>query len=204
MEMERLVKRGDIYYLDFGRTTGSEQNGVRPVLVISNKMANRYSPTILVSPVTTSFGKKELPTHVRLNYKLCGLNRESQVLLEQIYTVDKSRLGTYIGSADKDTMDKINTAAEVSIEVGNATNLYERHEIKIIKQKVNAINMLDHIIRRWVSFNRDMDEIKDDMLEREIRINELQSYAKSYGLDYKEYYKPIVARRVENLNVMVG
>lgn len=202
-KIERLIRRGDIYYLNFGRQTGSEQSGLRPVVITSNKMANKYSPVVLVSPITSSFNKKELPTHVRLKHELCGLQRDSQVLLEQIYTVDKKRLGDYIGSIDDETMDKVNYALEISMQIGRARYMYNK-EMKIISEKVKNIEELDKFISMWTSRKKNLEEIYDIMLERETRINELEEYAKEYGINYRDYYNPNVNRVGDNLKVMVG
>lgn len=197
-KMEKLVRRGDLYYLDFGITVGSEQNGVRPVIVVSNKMANRYSPTILVSPITSRFSKKELPTHVKLNHRECGLNRESQVLLEQIYTVDKSRLGTYIGSADRETMDKIDIAAEISIQVGDNK---EDRRVKALKEMLQELSGFDKFINMWKTENSDMNPIKTFLNQREIKWKEILYFCQTHNLELINY---IHSSGDENLYYKVG
>lgn len=108
------VKRGDIFYADLSPVIGSEQGGIRPVLIIQNDMGNRFSPTVIAAAITSQQSKSRLPTHIRLNTKYCGLPKDSIVLLEQIRTLDKVRLKERIGCLNKLSMDKINQALSVS------------------------------------------------------------------------------------------
>jgi mRNA interferase MazF len=108
-----IVKRGDVYFADLSPVVGSEQGGVRPVLVIQNDIGNRFSPTVIVAAITAQIQKAKLPTHVEM--KNCGLPRDSYVLLEQIRTIDKRRLTKYIGVAPKDVMQMIDKAIRISI-----------------------------------------------------------------------------------------
>lgn len=107
------IKRGDIYYADLSPVTGSEQGGVRPVLIIQNDKGNHYSPTVIAAAIT---GRKKrwMPTHVRL-YRQAGLSRSSCVMLEQVRTIDRARLIRYIGSLDEGTMAAVDTALAVSM-----------------------------------------------------------------------------------------
>ena len=86
------MKRGDIYYADLSPVVGSEQGGVRPVLIVQNDVGNRYSPTVIAAAITSQKEKSKLPTHIELDSKNCGLSKDSVVLLEQIRTIDKRRL----------------------------------------------------------------------------------------------------------------
>ena len=104
----KQIKRGEIYYADLSPIVGSEQGGLRPVLVLQNDMGTRYSPTTIVAAITSRETKSDLPTHVKIDAD--GLKTASTVLLEQIRTIDKSRLGQYVGRTDKDTMGKIDYA----------------------------------------------------------------------------------------------
>lgn len=119
--MNMNIKRGDVYYADLSPIVGSEQGGVRPVLVLQNDIGNRYSPTVIVSAITSQINKNKLPTHIALAQS-SGLSRDSVVLLEQIRTIDKQRLREKIGRVDDDTMRKINQALSVSFGMGQ--NLY--------------------------------------------------------------------------------
>ncbi len=111
----KQVKRGEIYFADLSPTVGSEQDGVRPVLILQNDMGNQHSSTTIVAAITSRMTKTNLPTHVHIQTN--GLGCASIVLLEQIRTIDKSRLGDYIGRLDKDTMGKIDHAIITSLGV---------------------------------------------------------------------------------------
>ncbi|HQA47107.1 MAG TPA: type II toxin-antitoxin system PemK/MazF family toxin [Bacillota bacterium] len=108
------IKRGDIYYADLSPVVGSEQGGIRPVLVIQNDVGNKYSPTTIVSAITSQINKAKLPTHVGINAADYGLNKDSVVLLEQVRTIDKKRLREKIGHFDDDMMEKVNEAIKIS------------------------------------------------------------------------------------------
>lgn len=115
-----MILRGDVFYLDLSlATTGSEQRGRRPVLVIQNNVGNRHSKTTIVAAITTKM-KKELPTHVII--EVPGLNQQSTVLLEQLRTIDKARLIEYVGTLDRSIMNDINYALAVSTGVGTNTD----------------------------------------------------------------------------------
>ena len=113
--MDTSVKRGDIYYADLSPVVGSEQGGVRPVLIIQNDTGNRYSPTVIAAAITSQTGKARLPTHIDLPVdQSCGLSRDSVVLLEQVRTIDRARLKEYIGRAGRATMRDVDHAIAVS------------------------------------------------------------------------------------------
>ena len=113
--MENLVKRGDIYFADLSPVVGSEQGGVRPVLVIQNDVGNRYSPTVIVSAITSQLSKAKLPTHIELSSSDYHLPKNSVVLLEQIRTLDKRRLKKKITVIDEAKMKEINKALLISL-----------------------------------------------------------------------------------------
>ena len=113
--MENLVKRGDIYFADLSPVVGSEQGGVRPVLVIQNDVGNRYSPTVIVSAITSQLSKAKLPTHIELSSSEYHLPKNSVVLLEQIRTLDKRRLKEKITVIDEAKMKEINKALLISL-----------------------------------------------------------------------------------------
>lgn len=113
------VKRGDMFYADLSPVVGSEQGGVRPVLIIQNDLGNKYSPTVIAAAITSQTGKAKLPTHIEINADDCGLKNKSVVLAEQIRTIDKSRLKERIGHIDDETIiDKVNNALGVSFGLG--------------------------------------------------------------------------------------
>ena len=114
-----IVKRGDMFYADLSPVVGSEQGGIRPVLVIQNDTGNKYSPTVIVSAITSQLNKNKLPTHIELGSKEYGLKSDSVVLTEQIRTIDKSRLKEKIGHIQDDrVMDRINSAIGISFGLG--------------------------------------------------------------------------------------
>ena len=111
------VYRGDIFYADLEPVIGSEQGGIRPVLVIQNDIGNRHSPTVIVAAITSQINKAKLPTHVEIRAGEHGLNKDSVVLLEQLRTVDKRRLKERIGRMDADAMEKVNEALVISLGI---------------------------------------------------------------------------------------
>jgi len=113
-----IVKRGDIYYADLSPVIGSEQGGVRPVLIIQNDVGNKYSPTVIAAAITSKINKAKMPTHIELGAKEYGLNKDSVILLEQIRTIDKKRLREKIGRLDDELMLKVDTALSISFGLG--------------------------------------------------------------------------------------
>ncbi len=109
------VKRGYIFYADLSPVVGSEQGGVRPVLVIQNDVGNRYSPTVIVSAITSQIEKAKLPTHVEVGAHEYGLEKDSVILLEQVRTIDKSRLQKKVTELDESSMHKIDEALRISL-----------------------------------------------------------------------------------------
>ena len=112
-----VVRRGDIYYADLRPVVGSEQGGVRPVLIIQNDMGNRYSPTVICAAITSKMNKAKLPTHVLLEAERYGIVKDSVVLLEQVRTIDKSRLREKVCHLDDNVLVKINNALKVSLSL---------------------------------------------------------------------------------------
>ena len=108
------VRRGDIYYADLSPVVGSEQGGIRPVLIVQNDVGNRYSPTVIAAAITSRRGKTKLPTHIPIEAVDSGLQKDSIVLLEQVRTLDKRRLKEKMGSVDREAMQEINRALSVS------------------------------------------------------------------------------------------
>ncbi len=109
------VKRGDIFYADLSPVVGSEQGGIRPILIVQNDIGNKYSPTIIASAITSRLTKAKLPTHIELQCGKFGLPRDSVILLEQIRTLDKRRLKSKIGSLDDRTMGAVDRALLISL-----------------------------------------------------------------------------------------
>ena len=114
-----VVRRGDIYYADLSPVVGSEQGGVRPVLIVQNDTGNRHSPTVIAAAITSQTGKARLPTHISVAPLSCGLPKESVILLEQVRTLDKRRLREKMGRLDDAAMRKVDTAIAVSLGLNN-------------------------------------------------------------------------------------
>ena len=109
-----VVKRGDIFYADLSPVVGSEQGGLRPVLIVQNDIGNKYSPTVIAAAITSQQDKSRMPTHINVNGDTCGLSKDSVVLLEQVRTIDKQRLKERMGNLSIADMNKINKALTVS------------------------------------------------------------------------------------------
>ena len=112
------VKRGEIYYADLSPVVGSEQGGIRPVLIVQNDVGNRFSPTVIAAAITSQQEKAKLPTHISIDTVNCGLQKNSIILLEQVRTIDKTRLREKMGDLDPSSMDKVDRALSVSFGLG--------------------------------------------------------------------------------------
>ena len=128
--MTGSVKRGDIYYADLSPVVGSEQGGLRPVLIIQNDVGNKYSPTVIAAAITSRMGKTKLPTHIDVYAERAGLARDSIVLLEQLRTLDKRRLRERLGHLDEEMMGEIDTAIAVSL------GLVPRSTVRAVREGV--------------------------------------------------------------------
>lgn len=110
----QTVRRGEIYYADLSPVVGSEQGGIRPVLIIQNDVGNRYSPTVIAAAITSRSGKAKLPTHISVPASGSGLTKDSVILLEQVRTIDKRRLREKMGTVDEQSMSAIDNAISIS------------------------------------------------------------------------------------------
>ena len=115
-----MIKRGELYYADLSPVVGSEQGGIRPILIVQNDVGNKYSPTVIAAAITSQKDKTNLPTHIQVNAIGCGLAKDSIVLLEQVRTIDKRRLREHMGRLDEQHMAMVNNAIAVSF--GLTTN----------------------------------------------------------------------------------
>ena len=113
------IKRGDIYYADLSPVVGSEQGGMRPVLIVQNDIGNKYSPTVIAAAITSQRFKTQLPTHIQVDAQDCGLSKDSIVLLEQVRTLDKQRLKERMGNLGERAMIRVNRALSVSLGILN-------------------------------------------------------------------------------------
>ena len=112
-----IIRRGDIYYADLRPVVGSEQGGVRPVLIIQNDIGNKHSPTVICAAITSKMNKAKLPTHVELSAKQCDMVKDSVILLEQLRTIDKQRLREKICHIDGELQEKVDMALKVSLDL---------------------------------------------------------------------------------------
>ena len=119
--MDTNVKRGDIYFADLSPVIGSEQGGVRPVLIVQNNVGNRHSPTVIAAAITSQINKARLPTHIELSARSFGLTKDSVILLEQIRTIDKKRLLEKMGNLDENVMNRVDDALSVSFGLDEDT-----------------------------------------------------------------------------------
>ena len=115
-----IIKRGDIYYADLRPVVGSEQGGVRPVLIIQNDVGNKHSPTVICAAITSKMNKAKLPTHVELNTRRCAMVKDSVILLEQLRTIDKQRLKEKICHIDDELQQRVNDALLISLALDTA------------------------------------------------------------------------------------
>ena len=112
-----VIRRGDIYYADLRPVVGSEQGGIRPVLIIQNDVGNKHSPTVICAAITSRMNKAKLPTHVELNPRRCDMVRDSVILLEQLRTIDKQRLKERICHIDEELQQEVDRALMISLEL---------------------------------------------------------------------------------------
>lgn len=123
------IKRGDIYYADLSPVVGSEQGGLRPVLIVQNDVGNKYSPTVIAAAITSKMTKAKLPTHIDVYGEKVGLAKNSVILLEQIRTIDKTRLKEKMGHLDDSVMNDVNTAITVSFGLSSIPQPYATYDI---------------------------------------------------------------------------
>jgi mRNA interferase MazF len=123
------IKRGDIYYADLSPVIGSEQGGIRPVLIVQNDVGNKHSPTVIAAAITSRMGKTKLPTHIDVYAEKVGLQKDSVILLEQIRTIDKQRLGEKMGHLDDSVMNDVNMAITVSFGLSSIPQPYATYDI---------------------------------------------------------------------------
>ena len=115
--MNTVVKRGDIYYADLRPVVGSEQGGIRPVLIIQNDIGNKHSPTVICAAITSRMNKAKLPTHIEIDSKSCEIVKDSVILLEQLRTIDKKRLREKVCHLDQNVIQKVDQALCISLDI---------------------------------------------------------------------------------------
>ena len=140
--MLQSIKRGDIFYADLSPVIGSEQGGLRPVLIVQNDVGNKYSPTVIAAAITSRMGKTRLPTHIDIHADRVGLSKDSVILLEQIRTLDKKRLKEKMGHLDDDVMNRVDLAIAVSFGIGERVYTSQREQRPAAVAKAENIGEL--------------------------------------------------------------
>lgn len=193
MNRELEIKRGDIYWVRLGEGVGSIQGGVRPCVVVSNNLNNKYSPTLTVVPVSTQIHKAKLPTHVTISAGANGLKEESFIMAEQITITNKSSLCGRIGQLSGDDIIKLNKALEIQINL-QKIELVHTEEETIADDKMNYIKGLESFLIRWVLKGRELIEAQDEIKELRSCINEYNRFCKLNRLNrhYEEDLNKII------------
>ena len=120
------MKRGDVYYADLRPVIGSEQGGIRPVLIIQNDVGNKHSPTVICAAITSKLEKAKLPTHITISSNMYDMEKDSVILLEQLRTIDKKRLKDKVCHLGEEIMDQVNNALEISLSLAESHSVDER------------------------------------------------------------------------------
>lgn len=182
--MDKIITRGEMFWASLGENKGSEQGGIRPVVIIQNNSGNKFSPTVIIATITSQIGKKKLPTHVPLSaLKYEKLNKDSTILVEQIRTIDKSRLGDYIGSLTIEDRKKLDRAIEVSVDL---TEYLERIKDCLIFS--SDIRSKDIVIKKWIDIGGEIRHIEDELKSRIELIGEFEKYCSRFNMNMEEYY----------------
>lgn len=195
MMKDRNYYKGDIFFADLGeKYKGNIQGGRRPVMIIQNDIGNKYSPTVIVAAITSQMGKSgKLPTHVNLDYKYIGLDRESFVMLEQITTINKTQLITYVGSVNKTDITNINKAAVTSLALQEITN----GMINKINNLVKEINNINYVLLRASYCDvQNQQFLNTFKVDKDHKLQDLKNICEKNGLDINDYYKETRGQRL--------
>lgn len=200
IDREIKIIRGSIFFADLGEDNiiGSEQRGQRPVIILSNDIGNKYSPTVLVAVLTSQLTKAKLPTHVEISTKF-GLLQDSVALVEQTRVIDKKRLMASIGMVDEEIIEKLNRAVEVAFGVGE---FEKKSKIKnIIDEKIYEIHSLELTINTLQERGMLSEATFNSLYtERGHKLDVLEKFCRLNDLNYLDYYKPVNYRK-KNFNV---
>lgn len=142
------IKRGDIFYADLSPVIGSEQGGMRPVVIVQNDIGNHYSPTVIVAAITARIQKPKMPTHVGINSEYVGIEKDSVILLEQIRTIDKQRLRDRVTHLDDETMKRVDHALQVSVGLLSQTNKHKQQRSASSTYKDQKTNKVTQMKKR--------------------------------------------------------
>lgn len=185
--MKKILTKGSIVWVNLRGNEGSEQGGVRPCIVISNDIGNKFSPVVTVAVITSKLSKAKLPTHVEVGIRE-GLKKDSIILCEQIRTIDETRIGDCLGKISKDKMKELDKAINVSLALGEAginfMSLVEKTAIK----KAKLVYETDGAIRLMNEMGENLSLTRRYIQLREDRLNELEYYCRMNKLNYRDYY----------------
>ena len=192
-------KRGMIFWCDLGTISNGErdceQRGLRPCIIIQNDIGNKYSPTVIVAAITSQINKAKYPTHVEISSKKYDLSKDSIVLAEQTRTLDKKKVGDYIGMLDEIDMQRLNKAVGISIglvEVQkqiNNNNVTNIKEVKIATEIGKELDLYDTVIKKWIDNGKSINLIKEICQERQDKLGELRRLCDKYNLNINKFYQ---------------
>jgi len=185
--------RGDVFNVDYGTVKGSEQGGIRPVMIVQNDIGNKYSPTVIVVPFTSQITKAKLPTHVEVKGGQFGLTKDSVVLCEQIRTLDKNhRLLDKIGEVDAFTIARIDEAMEISLNLGKSKSKFVSREEKDVKFRIEYIKGLEVTIANAQSFGGGKDFIDKLLNTREQSLKVVEILCRQNKINFNKIYIPFI------------
>lgn len=193
----RIIKRGCIFWYQFPDLSNNLQSGLRPVVVVQNELGNKYSPVVLVVPVTSKLNKKAMPTHVDLiTESVVGLEKNSVALCEQVFTISKRDLGDYIGRLRPSTMREISDALRIEFQLGGTT---KENEIKKFAMELSQnIKTYEKIIEEYSSF-LESNIINQTEIKLKLEIKRLKQYCEGNRLDVFEFYQDYKNKKESNL-----
>ena len=189
----RMIKRGDIFWINFGdgNVVGSEQaKDLRPAIVISNDTGNKFSPIIIVALITGQLSKAKLPVHVEIGSS-CGLPKDSLILCEQIKSVDKQRIDSFVCHVNQNILNKVDKSIEISLSTGESKYYTMSREEQTANMKAQQIHSADNALRELIQENESLKLIDKYTNKRANKINELKEYCKLNGLDYTRFYSMV-------------
>lgn len=202
MNLTRILNRGAIYWADHSGNIGSEQSGMRPVIIIQNNIGNKFSPTVIVVSITSQIHKAKLPTHFEIpKNKYNGVTSDSVVLGEQLRTMDKRRIGDFIGYLDDEDMKNLDKILEVSLSLNNDRIIKIDDCIKEkIKNIVKHLNYLDGYITANLDMNTNLEAVSDNCTKRNSLICELKYICNKNSLEILDYYDEAIINNKDSKN----
>ena len=198
----RMIKRGDIFWINFGdgNVVGSEQaKDLRPAIVISNDTGNKFSPIIIVALITGQLSKAKLPVHVEISSS-CGLPKDSLILCEQIKSVDKQRIDSFVCHVNQNILNKVDKSIEISLSTGESKYYTMRREEQMAHSKAQMIHSIDTVLKEIIRENESGEMINKYLLKRINRVKELKDYCINNNIDYAKFYSIDTDTRAKQYN----